>query len=104
MANSVEVLMDVLEYIEKNIAGELSVEKIAKECGISVSGLQKRFKYVFHMTVKEYILRRRFTCAARDLVTTDESILNIALKYGYSNHESFTRGFQQVWMTSPNDS
>ena len=103
MANSVEVLMDVLEYIEKNIAGDLSVDKIAKECGISVSGLQKRFKYVFHMTVKEYILRRRFTCAARDLVTTDESILNIALKYGYANHESFTRGFQQVWMTTPNE-
>ena len=30
MANSVEVLMDVLEYIEANIAGELSVEEIAK--------------------------------------------------------------------------
>ena len=103
MGNSVEVLMDVLEFIEKNIAGELSVEKIARECGLSVSGLQKRFKYVFHMTVKEYILRRRFTCAARDLLTTDESILNIALKYGYSNHESFTRGFQQVWMITPNE-
>lgn len=50
MANSVEVLMDVLEYIELNIAGELSVEDIARACGLSVSSLQKRFKYVFHMT------------------------------------------------------
>ena len=103
MANSVEVLMDVLEYIEANIAGELSVEEIAKQCGISVSSLQKRFKYVFHMPVKEYLLRRRFTCAAKDLIETDDSILNIALKYGYSNHESFTRGFQQVWMISPSE-
>ena len=71
MANSVEVLMDVLEYIEANIAGELSVEEIAKQCGISVSSLQKRFKYVFHMPVKEYLLRRRFTCAAKDLIETD---------------------------------
>jgi AraC family transcriptional regulator len=103
MANSVEVLMDILEYIEDNIAGELSVEEMAKDCGISVSSLQKRFKYVFHLTVKEYIQRRRFTCAARDLLTTDESILNIALKYGYSNHESFTRGFEQIWMITPNE-
>ena len=36
MANSVEVLMDVLEYIEQNIAGELAVDDIAKACGISV--------------------------------------------------------------------
>ena len=55
------------------------------------------------MTVKDYILRRRFTCAARDLLSTDDSILDIALKYGYSNHESFTRGFAQVWMMSPNE-
>ena len=103
MANSVEMLMDVLEYIEENIAGEISVEEIAKAGCVSVSSLQKRFKYVFHMTVKEYILRRRFTCAAKDLITTDQSILNIALKYGYSNHESFTRGFQQIWMTTPNE-
>ncbi|MBP5417118.1 MAG: helix-turn-helix domain-containing protein [Clostridiales bacterium] len=103
MANSVEVLMDVLEYIEKNIAGEISVEEIAKECGISVSSMQKRFKYIFHMPVKEYILRRRFTCAAKDLINTEDSILTIALKYGYSNHESFTRGFRQVWMITPNE-
>lgn len=103
MVDSVEVLMNVLEYIEENIAGELSVEDVSRNCGISLSWLQKRFKYAFHMTVKEYILRRRFTCAARDLLTTDESILDIALKYGYSNHESFTRGFQQVWMITPNE-
>ncbi len=103
MTNSIEALMDVLEFIEENIAGDLSVEEIARCCGISMSSLQKRFKYVFHMTVKDYILRRRFSCAARDLLTTDDSILSISLKYGYSNHESFTRGFQQVWMMTPTD-
>lgn len=103
MANSVEVLMEVLEYIENNIAGDISVDDIARDCYISVSSLQKKFKYVFNMTVKDYILRRRFTCAARDLVTTDESILDIALRYGYSNHESFTRGFQRIWDVSPSE-
>ena len=103
MANSVEVLLEVLEYIEKNIAGDISVDDIARDCYISVSSLQKKFKYVFNMTVKDYILRRRFTCAARDLVTTDESILDIALRYGYSNHESFTRGFQRIWNVSPSE-
>ena len=103
MANSVEVLMEVLEYIERNIAGDISIDDIARDCSISVSGLQKKFKYVFNMTVKDYILRRRFTCAAHDLVMTDDSILDIALKYGYSNHESFTRGFQRIWDVSPSE-
>ena len=103
MANKAEMLMDVLEYIEVHIASAITVDDIAKDCYVSVSSLQKTFKYVFHLTVKDYILRRRFTCAARDLLETDESILDIALKYGYQNHESFTRGFQKVWNVSPSE-
>ena len=101
MARNVEMLINALDYIEANIAGDFTVEDIASKCYVSVSGLQKTFKYVFHMTVKEYILRRRFTCAARDLLSTEESILDIALKYGYASHESFTRGFKKVWGITP---
>lgn len=103
MANSAEMLMNVLAHIEMNITGEIKVDEIAKNSYLSVSSLQKTFKYVFHMTVKDYILRRKFTCAAKDLITTDDSILDIALKYGYSNHESFTRGFHRVWGISPSE-
>lgn len=101
MAGNVEMLMNALDYIEANIAGDLTVEDIARKCYVSVSGLQKTFKYVFHFTVKEYVLRRRFTCAARDLLNTEDSILDIALKYGYASHESFTRGFKKVWGITP---
>ena len=39
MANSVEVLMDILEYIEDNIAGELSVEEIVPTYAQMLSAL-----------------------------------------------------------------
>lgn len=103
MSGQAEVLMNALEYIESNLASEISVQSIADHCYISVSGLQKTFKYVFHISVKEYMLRRRFSCAAKDLLGTQESILEIALKYGYSNAESFTRGFKKVWGITPSE-
>lgn len=103
MSNSANVLMQALEYIEENIAGEIMMQDLADYCYVSVSSLQKTFKYVFHIPVKEYILRRRFSCAAKDMLATEESILDIALKYGYSNAESFTRGFRKIWGITPSE-
>lgn len=42
------------------------------------------------------------TKAARLLVECPEvSILEVALKFGYSSHEAFTRAFRQIWNCSP---
>lgn len=99
----VEELIKAIDYIEERIAGEIPVSDIAGACYVSVSSLQKTFKYVFHTSINEYILKRRFSCAAKDLLESDESILDISLKYGYSNAESFTRGFRKVWNITPSE-
>lgn len=100
---TVEELIRVLDYIEDNIASDIRVSKIADHCYVSLSGLQKSFKYAFHVSINEYILRRRFSCAAKDLLKSEDTILDISLKYGYSNAESFTRGFQKIWGISPRE-
>ena len=103
MTNSADVLLDALDFIEENIAGEIVIQDVADKCFVSASSLQKTFKYVFHLSVKEYIIRRRFSCAAKDLLLTKDSILDVALKYGYSTAESFTRGFRKVWGITPSE-
>lgn len=103
MANNAEVLINALEYIEEHIAGDIMLQELADYCYVSVSSLQKTFKYVFRVSVKEYILRRRFSCAAKDLLQTNDSILDIALNFGYSNAESFTRGFRKIWGITPSE-
>lgn len=103
MANNAEVLINALDYIEDNIAGEITMQELADYCYVSISSLQKTFKYAFHVSVKEYILRRRFSCAAKEMLQTKDSILDIALKFGYSNAESFTRGFRKIWGITPSE-
>ena len=45
----------------------------------------------------------KIALAATDLTETDESILAIALKYGYDSHEGFTRSFRAQMGISPKD-
>jgi diguanylate cyclase (GGDEF) domain len=100
--NNIELLSNALDYIESNINENITAEHVANACYCSKSHLQKIFKYVNGYSIKEYIIKRRITKAAKDLVySPTESILNIALKYCYNSPEAFTRAFEQVWRCKP---
>ena len=95
------ILTEALEYIEQNLCENISQDDIAQTCFCSLSSLQKLFRYVFHVSIKEYISKRRLSYAAKDLINTNDSIIDIALKYQYNSHEVFTRAFTKVWGITP---
>lgn len=95
------ILTEALEHIESNLCDEMSQEDIANACYCSLSSLQKLFRYVFHVSIKEYISKRRLTHAAEELINSNDSIIDIALKYQYNSHEVFTRAFTKVWGKPP---
>lgn len=99
--NNFEILSVSLEYIEENLVSGVTAEQCAEWCGYSLSNLQKLFRCVFHIGISDYISRRRLTLAAGELIQTDESVLDIALRYGYNSHEVFTRAFIRLWGISP---
>lgn len=51
--------------------------------------------------VSEYIRRRRLSLAALELQNSNEKIIDIALKYGYSSPTAFNRAFQSQHKVSP---
>ena len=102
-AIKLNTLTMALEYIEKNLAGELSQEECARYSCCSLSGLQKLFRSVFHKSVGDYVSRRRLTAAARELQSRESSTLEIAVKYGWGSAEAFTRAFSRVWGVTPTE-
>ena len=95
------VLASALEEVETQLKEPLSVEALAASCYVSVSGLQKLFKYVFNCSVYEYIAKRKLSNAAYDLIHTDQSITEIALTYTYESPEVFSKAFKRFWGTLP---
>lgn len=89
-------------YMEENLSENISAEDVARACYCSPSSLQKLFRHLAQYSVKEYIIKRRLTCAARDLRDRpQDSILDIALRYCYQSNEAFTRAFKAMWNCSP---
>ena len=98
----IELLVTVLEYIEIHLRDDIKTDDIASACFCSKSALEKLFRSVYHISVHGYIVRRRMMLAAKQLsMQPQRSILDIAIEYGYSTHESFARAFEQIWNCKP---
>lgn len=101
---NLELLARALEYMEQHLREELRTEDVAAACFCSKSTLEKRFRYVNHLSVREYLIRRRMTLAAREIWENPEAgIMDVALEYGYNSHEAFTRAFRQIWNCRPSE-
>ena len=97
----VESISKGIEYIETHITEDLKAEDIAREVCISSFYFQKGFSMLCGFTVAEYIRQRRLTLAASELVSTDNRIIDIAMKYGYDSPDSFTKAFTRFHGSTP---
>ena len=92
-----------VDYIEEHITEPADYERIAREMNVSSFYFQKIFSILCGISVGEYIRNRRLTLAGSELASTDEKIIDIALKYGYDTPEGFTRAFTRFHGTAPNN-
>ena len=92
-----------LNYIENNLQEDIDLSAIAKEAGYSLYHFHRIFKGIVGDSMKDYVRKRRFTEAAKELVYTNESIVEIGIKYGYESREGFSRAFEKVYGRNPSE-
>ncbi|WP_294467300.1 helix-turn-helix domain-containing protein [uncultured Anaerofustis sp.] len=102
MINNIEVIKQVIGYIEENLDKEkLDLDSISKAVNYSKYHLHRIFSFLSGLTVHEYIIRRRLTKAAALLVNTDRPIIEIALNAGYETQRSFSKAFKNLYGQTP---
>ena len=92
---------EALEYIERNLDGEIDYRILAQKACCSSYHFQRIFSYMAEVPLSEYIRRRRLTKAAYDLQNTEDKVIDIAFKYSYDSPTAFTRAFQKLHGITP---
>ncbi|RXZ78415.1 helix-turn-helix domain-containing protein [Paenibacillaceae bacterium] len=95
------VMANSLDYIEKHLKVELTLEAISAHASFSMYHYHRLFHSYVGSALAEYIRKRRLTNAASELITTDRRILEIALDYRFDSQESFTRAFKKMFYMTP---
>lgn len=100
--NHLDTLQNGIDYIESHLADEISNEEISAVTRMSIVHFQKAFLGITGLTLGEYIRNRRLTLAATELAGGKNTVLQIALKYGYESSEGFSRAFREFHGVNPN--
>ncbi|CAH2213485.1 AraC family transcriptional regulator [Tepidibacter aestuarii] len=101
--NWIENMNNVLEYIEENIDNSITPDDIAKVAYSSKFHFMRMFSMLTGMTLGEYIRQRRLSLAAKDIMSSNKKIIDIAYKYGYETPEAFTKAFKKLHSISPSE-
>ncbi|KGJ91936.1 transcriptional regulator with only HTH domain, AraC family [Colwellia psychrerythraea] len=87
-------MVNVVNYIQKNLDNELTLEELAQQANFSSYHFHRIFSGMLGESVKELIRRLRLERAAIQLKTSRASILSISLAAGYESDMAFSRAFK----------
>jgi len=87
-------LNEVMDFIEENLDGDLTLEKVSQYAGLSDYHFRQIFFYLAGLTLNEYIKFRKLSEANKDLLAR-ETVTDTAFKYGYQSVDGFTRAFKK---------
>jgi len=91
----------VIDYIYANPSADLSLDALADVAAMSRFHWHRVFSALTGESCAQIVRRVRMHRAAFWLVQTDWTLSKIARKVGYTNTQSFTRAFREVFNDTP---
>lgn len=101
--DSLKRMNEALSYIEENLTNDIDLKEVARIALCSEYHFQRMFSFLAGVTLSEYIRHRRLTLAAFELNNSRIRVIDVAVKYGYSSADSFTRAFQGLHGITPSE-
>ena len=98
----IQIMVDAMdESITRHEDEALTLRTLSRRLGYSEYHMTRKFREIAGLPFRDYLRRRRLALALKDVRDSDRGILDIALDYGFSSHEAFTRAFKSLYGITP---
>ena len=98
----IQIIVDEIDSCIKSYQDEaLTLRTLSQKLGYSEYYTTRKFKEISGMKLREYLRQRKLAFALKEIRDSEKSILKIALDYGFSSHEAFTRAFKAAYGRTP---
>ena len=88
-------------YIEDHLQDNITLADIAAHVASSLFHFCRVFNQTVHPPPYDYLMRRRLTAAALQLLQTEQRVTDIAFAYQFGTPEGFSRAFQRMFGELP---
>lgn len=96
-------LDDVKQILHSNFAEPPSLNSLADAVGVHPVHLVRVFRKFQNCTVSEYIRQLRIEQARQKILSSNESLVEIALSTGFADQTHFSRSFKQITGMTPSE-
>ena len=107
MSDWKQVVQRIVDRIDRCIQcgddEQLTLSALAAEVGYSEYHVSRRFRDISGMKLRDYLRLRRLAFALKDVRDTTDSLLSIAVRYGFSSGEAFSRAFSGAYGVTPRE-
>lgn len=100
---NMKIMQEVLDYLESNYMNGVRLEEAAKQAKMSLFHFSRFFKNITGMSYTSYLNSLRVDKAEEMIMSTQKTMLEIALECGFTNVRTFNRVFKQLKKCKPTD-
>lgn len=100
--NSYARIIPAISMIENHFREQLPLEQLAGVVHMNPNYFSTYFSNLMGCTLSEYLMHKRLQNATQLLVSTDNSVLSIAIESGFNSVNYFNRVFKKQYGISPN--
>ncbi len=96
-------LNQAVEHIEYHLDQPIEAADLARIAVTSEYHFRRLFSALAGIPLSEYIRRRRLTVAGAEVLGGERTLLEIAVRYGYTSGEAFARAFRVMHGVGPGE-
>ncbi|WP_093797609.1 AraC family transcriptional regulator [Streptomyces sp. Wb2n-11] len=98
-----ERLNQAMEHIECHLDQRIEVADLARIAVTSEYHFRRLFSALAGIPLSEYVRRRRLTVAGAEVLGGERTLLEVAVRYGYTSGEAFARAFRVMHGVGPGE-
>ena len=93
--------IDIVDFMDKNYAYDLSIEEIAHYTGRSLAAFKRDFKKLSDLPPQKWLMEKRLSVARNKLENEKKKVSDVYLEVGFKNISHFSTAYKKRFGYSP---